>query len=78
MGLIEGSKNKYYLYRDDDEKAVSVLPLSPNVNNVGNLNGTYFSGVDKNMTDDELLNFKAVHNLYYEQELGSQLTLFDI
>lgn len=78
MGLIEGSKKKYYLYRDDDEKVVSILPLSPNVNSVGNITGAYFSGADKNMTDDELLHFKAVHNLYYEQELGSQLTLFDI
>ena len=78
MGLIEGSKNKYYLYRDNDEKAVSVLPLSPNVNSVGNMTGAYFSGGVKNMTDDELLNFKAVHNLYYEQELGSQLNIFDL
>ncbi|AMG20046.1 DUF3269 family protein [Staphylococcus saprophyticus] len=78
MGLIEGSKNKYYLYRDNDEKVVSVIPLSPNVNNVGNLTGVYFSGADKNMTDDELLHFKSVHNLYYEQELGSQLNIFDL
>ena len=78
MGLIEGSKNKYYLYRDNDEKAVSVLPLSPNVNSVGNITGAYFSGADKNMTDDELLHFKSVHNLYYEQELGSQLNIFDL
>ena len=48
------------------------------MNNVGNLTGAYFSGADKNMTDDELLNFKAVHNLYYEQELGSQLNIFDL
>ena len=78
MGLIEGSKNKYYLYRDNDEKAVSVLPLSPNVNSVGNITGAYFSGADKNMTDNELLHFKSVHNLYYEQELGSQLNIFDL
>lgn len=78
MGLIEGSKNKYYLYRDDDEKAVSVLPLSPNVNSVGNITGAYFSGAEKIMTDEELLHFKSVHNLMYEQELGSQLNIFDL
>ncbi|MDV3051884.1 DUF3269 family protein [Staphylococcus ureilyticus] len=78
MGLVEGYKNKYYLYRDNDEKVVSVLPLGPNVNNVGNLTGAYFEGTEKNMTDDELLHFKAVHNLYYEQELGSQMDIFDL
>lgn len=78
MGLIEGSKNKYYLYRDNDEKVVYVLPLSPNVNSVGNITGAYFSGGVKNMTEDELLNFKAAHNLFYEQELGSQINIFDL
>ncbi|WP_204189974.1 DUF3269 family protein [Staphylococcus sp. GDY8P79P] len=78
MGLVDGYKNKYYLYRENNEKVISVIPLAPNVNNVGNLTGAYFSGADKNMTDDELMHFKSVHNLYYEQELGSQINIFDL
>lgn len=58
MGLIEGSKNKYYLHRENGEKVISVIPLAPNVNCVGNITGTYFSGGIMNMTDDELLRFK--------------------
>lgn len=78
MGLVEGYKNKYYLYRENDEKALSVIPLAPNVNNVGNLTSAYFEGTEKNMTDDELMCFKGVHNLYYEHELGSQMNIFDL
>ncbi len=78
MGLVEGYKSKYYLYRDNDEKVISILPLGTNVNNVGNLTGAYFEGTEKNMTDDELMHFKSVHNLLYEQELGSQMNIFDL
>lgn len=78
MGLVDGYKNKYYLYRENNEKVISVIPLAPNVNNVGNLTGAYFAGTEKNMTDDELMSFKVVHNLYYEHELGSQMNIFDL
>ena len=77
MGLVDGYKNKYYLYRENNEKVISVIPLAPNVNNVGNLTGAYFAGTEKNMTDDELMSFNGVHNLYYEHELGSQMNIFD-
>ena len=47
MGLVDGYKNKYYLYRENNEKVISVIPLAPNVNNVGNLTGAYFTGTEK-------------------------------
>lgn len=70
--------NQHFLYRENDEKAVSVVPLKSGLNEVGNITGAYFSGSTKEMTEEELLHFKSVHNLYYEQELGSQLNIFDL
>jgi len=69
---------KYFLYRDNDEKVISVVPLENGLNEVGNITGAYFGGPTKEMTDHELMHFKSVHNLYYEQELGSQLNIFDL
>lgn len=69
---------QYYLYRDDDEKVVSVVPMGDGTNNVNNFTGAYFGQHEKIMTDAELLHFKSVHNLFYEQELGSQLNIFDL
>ena len=68
--------NQYYLYRENDEKAISVVPLENGLNEVGNFTGAYFAGATKEMTEEELLHFKSVHNLFYEQELGSQLNIF--
>ncbi|WP_426429100.1 DUF3269 family protein [Staphylococcus equorum] len=68
---------QYFLFRDNDERVISVIPMFDDVNNVQNMTGAYFTGQEKIMTDNELLHFKAVHNLYYEQELGSQLNIFD-
>ncbi|MGN7113020.1 hypothetical protein AZH47_10090 [Corynebacterium striatum] len=69
---------QYFLYRDNDEKVISVVPLENGMNEVGNFTGAYFAGSTKEMTDDELMHFKSVHNLYYEQELGSQINIFDL
>lgn len=69
---------QYYLYRDDDKKVVSVVPMCDGTNNVNNFTGAYFGQNEKIMTDEELLHFKSVHNLFYEQELGSQLNIFDL
>ena len=70
--------NQYFLFRENDEKAISVVPLENGLNEVGNFTGAYFSDPTKEMTDEELLHFKSVHNLYYEQELGSQINIFDL
>ncbi|MFL1422544.1 DUF3269 family protein [Staphylococcus ureilyticus] len=69
---------QYFLYRDNDEKVISVVPLENGMNEVGNFTRAYFAGATKEMTDDELMHFKSVHNLYYEQELGSQINIFDL
>ncbi|WP_436860429.1 DUF3269 family protein [Staphylococcus caeli] len=69
---------QYFLFRESNEKVISVVPLENGLNEVGNFTGAYFGGATKIMTDEELLHFKAVHNLYYEQELGSQLNIFDL
>ncbi|WP_436964327.1 DUF3269 family protein [Staphylococcus xylosus] len=69
---------QYYLYRENDEKVILVVSMDDGQNNINNFTGAYFGGQEKIMTDEELLHFKSVHNLYYEQELGSQLNIFDL
>lgn len=69
---------QYFLYRDSDAPVISVFPIDDKSSNVVNLTGAYFSGREKVMTENEILQLKSVHNLYYEQELGSQLTIFDL
>lgn len=69
---------QYFLYRENNEKVISVLPLENGLNVVGNFTGAYFVGPTKEMTDEELMHFKSIHNLYYEQELGSQMNIFDL
>ena len=70
--------NQYYLYRENDEKAISVVPLENGLKEVGNFTGAYFAETTKKMSEEELLHFKSIHNLFYEQELGSQLNIFDL
>ena len=73
MGLIE----IYYLYRADGTEDIKVVKYEDNTKEVYSLTGVHFSDEKKIMTDRELKNFKGVHDLKYEQELGLQADLFE-
>ena len=73
MGLIE----IYYLYRVDGTEDIKVVKYEDNTKEVYSLTGVHFSDEKKIMTDRELKNFKGVHDLKYEQELGLQADLFE-
>lgn len=73
MGLIE----IYYLYRVDGTEDIKVVKYEDNTNEVYSLTGAHFRDEKKIMTDRELKNFKGVHDLKYEQELGLQADLFE-
>ena len=63
MGLVEGSKRKYYLLNEYGEKAFSVIPLAPDKVYVGNLSGMHFRKMNNIKTDDDLAEFIKKNNL---------------
>lgn len=77
MGLLEGVKKQYYLYTDDGDKVLQVIPLNPNVNHVISYGGKYIFGKSfTNMSDADL---KAIINkfgLKYVHELDNQIDIY--
>lgn len=45
MGLLEGRKQKYYLYQSDGWKMCSVIPLGNDTYNLGNFGGMHTRNV---------------------------------
>lgn len=77
MGVIEGVKHKYILYTSDGWEMCSVIPLSDDLYNLGNLAGMYYRNIFKgNVSKKELEKLKRKHKLYRKEELNTQLKLF--
>lgn len=69
--------NKYNLYNADGRKMFTVIP-SENSNTLLGMPQTPFFRQEYILTDSQLRQFKADKGLLLEQELGSQLSIFDI
>ncbi|NHM92460.1 MULTISPECIES: hypothetical protein [Staphylococcus] len=67
MGLIEGSKRKYYLLNEYGEKAFSVIPLAHDKVYVGNLSGMHYRRMDSIKTNKELAEFIEKNNLVEDE-----------
>lgn len=71
--------NHYYLFTSESEKVFLVTPLKAGDFFVENLAGQRYWNVDSKMMTPKALNkFKSNHNLYLEEELNSQATIFDL
>lgn len=71
--------NHFYLFTSESERVFRVTELGDGDFYVENLAGQRYWNVDsKMMTPNALNNFKANHNLYLEEELNSQATIFDM
>lgn len=71
--------NQYYLFTSESEKVFLVTPLKAGDYFVENLAGKRYWDVDnKMMTMQGFNRFKANHNLFLEEELNSQATIFDL
>ncbi len=68
--------DKYNLFDQDGRKVISVVPIKDRYNVAGVANAI-FAAQMWDMSEAELMRFKATHNLYLEQELGTQKTIFD-
>lgn len=72
MGIFK----KYNLFDQDGRKVISVVPIKDRYN-VAGVTGCIFAGQMWDMSEQELMRFKATHNLFLEEELGTQKTIFD-
>ena len=73
MGLLES----YHLYNSEGKKIFTVIP-GKDTNTLLGMSQTAFVNQEHHFTDSELRQFKAAHDLKLEEELGMQLSIFDI
>lgn len=72
-----GFLNKYNLYNSDGRKMFTVIPGEV-TNTLLGMPQTPFVRQEHILTDSQLKQFKAAHDLKLEQELNDQLSIFDI
>ncbi|MEB6258280.1 DUF3269 family protein [Mammaliicoccus sciuri] len=68
--------NKYDLYNSEGKKMFTVIPGKEN-NTLLGMPHTAFVRQKHKLTDSELRQFKAAHDLKLEEELGMKLSIFD-
>ncbi|MDT0715393.1 DUF3269 family protein [Staphylococcus chromogenes] len=69
--------NTFHLYNAAEEKMLIVSETFGGYIMVG-LPQSHFSHIDDFFTYAEFNEYKAIHNLMYAEELGSQISIFDI
>lgn len=67
--------NKYDLYNSEGKKMFTVVPGKEN-NTLLSMPHTPFVRQEHKLTDSDLRQFKAAHDLKLEKELNDQLTIF--
>ena len=73
MGLLES----YHLYNSEGKKILTVIP-GKDTNTLLGMSQTAFVNQEHHFTDSELRQFKAAHDLKLEEELGLQMSIFEI
>lgn len=73
MGLLD----KYDLYNSEGKKMFTVIPGEV-TNTLLGMPHTAFVNQEHKLTDSELRQFKAAHDLKLEEELGLQLDIWDV
>jgi hypothetical protein len=69
--------DKYDLYNSEGKKMFTVVPGKDN-NTLLGMPHTPFVNQEHKLTDSELRQFKAAHDLKLEEELGLQLDIWDV
>ena len=77
---MEFEQNEFYLYREDGSKVINVTYCRGcgNLYYVRGLHKTIYETLNEKWEKRKILEYKAIHNLYFEQELGDQLDIFNI
>jgi len=73
-------EDEFYLYNIDGEKVINVTYCRGcgNLYYVRGLHKTIYETLNEKWEKRKILEYKAIHNLYFEQELGDQLDIFNI
>lgn len=73
-------ENEFYLYREDGSKVINITYCRDCGNRyfVRGLAKTIYETLNEKWPEKQILEYKAIHNLYYEQELGDQMNIFDV
>ncbi|MCD8905910.1 DUF3269 family protein [Staphylococcus chromogenes] len=69
--------NTFHLYNSAGEKVMIVWEMEGGYDMRG-FTQSHFSHIDDYFTYAEFNDFKARHNLMYAEELGSQISIFDM
>lgn len=71
---------RFYLYREDGKKMIQVIHCKPckTKYDLYGMKKSAYQHVRLKLETEDVLKFKADNNLYFEKELGSQITLDDL
>ncbi|PTG73453.1 DUF3269 family protein [Staphylococcus chromogenes] len=69
--------NTFHLYKSAGEKVMIVWEMEGGCKMRG-FPQSHFSHIDDFFTYAEFNEYKAIHNLMYAEELGSQISIFDM
>ncbi|NHM91307.1 DUF3269 family protein [Staphylococcus sp. 10602379] len=69
--------NTFHLYNTAGDK-VMILRETDGGYNMRGFPKSHFSHIDIFYTYEEFNEYKAIHNLMYAEELGSQISIFDM
>ncbi|KFE41951.1 DUF3269 family protein [Staphylococcus agnetis] len=69
--------NTFHLYNTAGDKVIIVRETDGGYNLSG-FPQTHFSHIDDFFTYAQYNEFKSIHNLMYAEELGSQISIFDM
>ncbi|PTH68888.1 hypothetical protein BU582_00715 [Staphylococcus agnetis] len=69
--------NTFHLYNSAGEKVMIVWEMEGGYDMRG-FPQSHFSHIDDYFTYAEFNEYKAIHNLMYAEELGSQISIFDM
>ncbi|NHM92948.1 DUF3269 family protein [Staphylococcus sp. 10602379] len=69
--------NTFHLYNAAEEKVMIVWEMEGGYKMRG-FPQSHFSHIDDFFTYEEFNKYKSIHNLMYAEELGSQISIFDM
>lgn len=69
--------NTFHLYNSAGDKVMIIRETEGSYIMIG-LPKSHYSHVDAFFTYAEFNEYKAIHNLMYAEELGSQISIFDV
>ena len=73
-------ENEFYLYREDGSKVINITYCRDCGDRyyVRGLHKTIYEQLNEKWQVNKIMQYKAVHNLFFEHELNDQMDIWDI